>query len=324
MDFSIVKVPLRIPIAGGGTDIPDFTKHYEGYCISASIDKYIYVIIKKNILSNKYHLKYSKTEKTGDINLINHPIIRTIFKRYKIKPGLELITFMDVPHSSGLGSSSSFTVALIRCINILYLKNKFNNKKIAEEAILIERIILKESGGIQDQVIASYQGIKQIFCKKNYKFHIKNLSINEKTKLRLEKNLSLFFTNKLRSSSQIQKSISKNFKKEKLDYLLKIKEIGILSKKNLLNNELDEYGRLLNKHWQLKKKLSKSITFPKLDKFYDNALNLGCLGGKMIGAGGGGFIIFYSETKKIQNDLKKLALKNKFFYTPFKFINFEL
>lgn len=321
MSLYLCKTPLRIPLAGGGTDIPQYADLFEGYCISAAINKYSYIVIKKQLFSKKYYLKYSISENVETLNQIKHPIFKAIFNKYDTKPGIEIMTFMDLPHSSGLGSSSSFTVGLIKSINEFLLNQSISSKKLSKESIEIERVNLNEAGGIQDQVIASYGGIIEIFCKKNFDFRIKRMDIHSDILKKLISNFSLFFTGKLRSSNDIQNIIKNNLKNEKLEYLHKIKSLAFQSKKFLINGDLDQYGHLLNEHWIEKKKISKAISFPRLDSAYLDAIKMGCLGGKLIGSGGGGFLLMYCPNKNTSINVED-HLNKKYNFKKVDF-NFE-
>ena len=304
----ITRSPLRITLGGGGTDLPSYYKKYGGFLISAAINKYIYTSILEPYAEGIY-LKYSKREKVNSIDRVSHPIIREVLKKFKHNSKrIEITTLAEIPAGTGLGSSGSFTTSLLKC---MYLFNKKNISKhqLAELACDIEINKLKEPVGKQDQYIASYGGLKVFKIDKKGKVNVSSLKINKKTKSKLQNNLLLFFTGYTRSSSLIlkkQDTETKNKKLQILNNLKEIKNIGILSKKLIENNDLYQFGKLLDHHWKIKKERTHSMSNKKIDYIYNDALNHGALGGKLVGAGGGGFLMFYAKNP---NNLRKRLRK---------------
>ena len=312
----IVRSPLRISIGGGGTDIPSYYKKNGGFFISAAINKYVYVTITEPFQKGIY-LKYSQIEKTNNINKIKHNIIREVLKSEISKNKIEITTLTDIPAKTGLGSSGSFSTALIKAIN-LFNQKKISKRELAEKACEIEIKKLKQPSGKQDQYISVYGGISEFSINKNGFVNVKNLKISNRTKTNLENNLLLFFTGFSRDSSfilneQNKKTIKNN--KEILHNLDFIKSLGHEIKHSLIKGDCNEFGKLMDEHWKYKLKRSKNMSNQTINEAYDYAIKNGALGGKLIGAGGGGFLLFYSNNpSKLRN-----AFLKKFEEVRFKF-----
>ena len=312
----IVRSPLRISIGGGGTDIPSYYKKNEGFFISAAINKYVYVTITEPFQKGIY-LKYSQIEKTNNIKKIKHNIIREVLKDEISKNKIEITTLTDIPAKTGLGSSGSFSTALIKAV-YLFNQKKIGRRDLAEKACDIEIKKLKQPSGKQDQYISVYGGISEFSINKNGFVTVKNLKINNETKLNLEKNLLLFFTGFSRDSSLIlneqnNKTIKNN--KEIIQNLDFVKSLGYEIKKSLLKGDCDKFGKLMDEHWKYKLKRSSNMSNQTINEAYDYAIKNGALGGKLIGAGGGGFLLFYTNKP---NRLRK-AFHKKFEEVKFKF-----
>jgi D-glycero-alpha-D-manno-heptose-7-phosphate kinase len=294
----IAKSPLRISLGGGGTDLPSYYKKFGGFLISATIDKHVYVSIAETF-NKKFILKYSKLEEVNNIKNIKHPIFRETLKYLKIKTPINISSHADIPAGTGLGSSGSFTVSLIHALSKLKeLEIKLSKTQLAETACKIEINILREPVGKQDQYTAAFGGINEYHFKKNGSVIVKKLRIRKKNINKLKKNLLIFFTGYSRSSYKIlksQDSRTKTLDKEMIYNLDEIKEIGINSKECLEKGNLNDYGLILNDHWALKKRRSSNISNKKINYLYDFAKANGALGGKLIGAGGGGFLMFYTN-----------------------------
>jgi D-glycero-alpha-D-manno-heptose-7-phosphate kinase len=290
----ITRSPLRITLGGGGTDLPSYFGKFGGFLIAAAIDRYVYITLHKTFQPG-YILKYSLMEKTKTIEKIKHPIIRECLKSVNIKGNyLEITSMADIPAGTGLGSSGSFTTALLKALHT-YKRNLVHPKELAEEACKIEINKLKEPIGKQDQYIAAYGGITCFEFKKDGKVKAYPLRIDKEVLYDLEDNLLLFFTGYTRSASGIlreQHHKSKANDRAMISNLHFIKELGIESKKALEKGNLKKFGELMNIHWQHKKERSSSMSNERINKWYDLALNNGALGGKLIGAGGGGFLRF--------------------------------
>ncbi len=309
----ITKTPFRIPIVGGGTDLKFFYSKFSGNLISVCFNQYIYVYLSKRNLENKSLVQTSDTQLVNDNTKIRHNLIRETLKFFKIKDKLNIGFFSTLPTRSGIGSSSSLVVGLIKAIKI-YKKLKLSKKKIAQIAIKIEREILKEEGGVQDQIIASYGGLKNIKINKKGEFKVRNIN-NKNYKKFIENNFILIYSNLRRYSNKIIKSQTKNKNKTIETYksvFFKIKEFEYLMNKG----NIKQIGQFFHDHWMKKKQISKSMTNYKLDKIYNDLMkNKNIFGGKLIGAGGGGFFLFVTNNK---NKIKKDFLKTKYQFLDIK------
>ena len=307
----ITRSPLRITLGGGGTDLESYYSKHGGFLISAAIDKYVYITVNKPFIP-EFFLKYSRIENTKDIDSIEHPIIRESLK--EINPNikqLEITSIANIPAGTGLGSSGSFTTALLKALNH-YENNILSKSELAEQACKIEIEKLKEPIGKQDQYIAAHGGITCFeFCK-NGEVKVSPLKISKETLHDLEDNLLLFFTGYSRSASAIlkdQNDKSKSSDEDMISNLHFVKELGLKSKEALENGDLKKFGELMNVHWEHKKKRSGNMSNPKIDEWYNLALQNGAIGGKLIGAGGGGFLMFYTEEKsKLRKALTEAGL----------------
>ena len=315
----VSRTPLRISLGGGGTDLPHYYKKYGGFVISTAIQKYVYVIVS-NHFENIIKLNYSKPEICHHVNQIKHPIIREALKLLKLKNHIEITSLADVPANSGLGSSGSFTVGLLNSLHSF--KNKsISRKKLAEMATHIEMNLLKAPIGKQDQYIAAFGGFTCFYIDKKGKVSIKPLNISNRTIKNLEQNLTFFYTGILRKSWSIIKDQKINSQKNEssLDSMTRIKKIGYKIKRCLENDDLDEFGVLMDEHWEAKKKTSSKISNSQIDLYYNLAKNNGALGGKLIGAGGGGFLMFYTRTLRHKQQLIKILGNKGLKEIPMKF-----
>ncbi len=312
----ISRSPLRISLGGGGTDLPSYYKKKGGYLIAGSINKYIFITIGKNF-NKKFILKYSKSESVLNINKIRHPLFRETLKYFNVNTPINIASHADIPSGTGLGSSGSFTVCLINAI--LKLKNKvYTKKKISEIAFEIEHHILHEPVGKQDQYACAIGGINEFYFNKNNSVSVRKLNISNNSINNLNKKLVIFFTGFSRDSYKIlnfQNKQTLNLNKDMIKNLDMIKEIGKNSKNSLEKKNFNEFGEIMNYHWQLKKKRSPNMTNKKINYLYDYAINNGATGGKLIGAGGGGFLMFYAK----KPDQLIEAFRNKLSQLDYKF-----
>lgn len=295
----IARSPLRISLGGGGTDLPSYYEENEGFLISAAIDKYVYLTIHDNF-EKEIWLKYSKIEKVKNADEIQHPIFREALDMLGLKDVyLEIQSLADIPAGTGLGSSSSFTTALLKGLHE-YKGDIVSTRTLAEEACELEMNRLHEPIGKQDQYIAAYGGITCMTFHKDGYVWVDSLNISKETFYNLEDNLMLYFTGFERSASDILNIQDKKSKqndpdmKKNLDY---VKEMGYQSKKALEEGNLHEFANIMNVHWENKKKRAKTMSNGRIDEIYEFARKNGAMGGKLIGAGGGGFLMFYSEDK---------------------------
>ncbi len=295
----IVRSPLRISLGGGGTDLPSYYEKNEGFLITAAINKFVYLTMHENF-EDEILVKYSKTEKTRNADEIRHPIFRECIKLLGLQDeSFEIQSMADIPAGTGLGSSSSFTTALLKCLHE-YKGELVDTEELAREACEIEMVRLREPIGKQDQYIAAYGGIRAMWFRKDGSVDVETLNMTRETLYNLEDNLVLYFTGFERSASQILKEQDEKTKasdsgmKQNLDM---VKQMGLDSKAAFEKGKLRDFADIMNHHWEIKKKRSTAMSNPRIDEWYEHAMKNGALGGKLIGAGGGGFLMFYSEDK---------------------------
>lgn len=296
----IARSPLRITLGGGGTDLPSYYRQHEGFLIAAAIDRYVYITIHQTFV-DELIVKYSKLERVKTHHELEHPIIKEAFQLLGLNgPFLEITSMADIPAGTGLGSSGSFTTALLKALHT-YQKNIIHPNELAEQACHIEIERLGEPIGKQDQYIAAFGGITCFRFNKNDQVEAKPLKLSDETRSNLEDNLVMFFTGYSRKAGSIlkeqnDKTIEDN--KTMLQNLHYIKDLGLRSKEALENSNLKEFGTIMHEHWQFKKQRSGNMSNSKIDEWYQIAMQSGALGGKLIGAGGGGFLLFYTEEKR--------------------------
>ena len=317
----IARSPLRISLGGGGTDLPSYYKQHEGFLVSAAIDKYIYVAINKPF--NKGGIfRYSSMENSQDVDSIKHPIIREALKLFDEKNlQIEISSMADIPAGTGLGSSGSFTTALLKALYV-YNRRYLSQQDLAELACFIEIEKLREPIGKQDQYIASVGGISSFAFHKDDTVTYSALNLPSKTLYQLEDNLLLFFTGFSRSASEIlkdQKIRSDNNEDEILNNLHYTKDLGYKSKKALEEGDLISFGELMHEHWQHKKNRSSSMSNEKINEWYELAITNGAIGGKVVGAGGGGFLMFMAkDPEKLRQAMGKEGLEEVRFRFDFE------
>lgn len=312
----ITKTPFRMSFFGGGTDMESFFKENGGSVLSTTFDKYCYVNVRHlpRFFDYSTELSYSKTERVTSIDAIEHPAIRNAMKMLDMHE-IRLTYEADLPARSGLGTSSSFAVGML---NAFYaLKGKYASKKqLADEAIYLERVLCNEAGGWQDQIAASFGGFNRIdFNSDGYT--VQPVIVSPERKQQLNNNLMMFFTGFTRFSSEIQKAnkLDDESKTKQLKQMLTLVDEAesILTDQS---KDLDDFGRLLDVTWKLKRQTGKSVSTSNIDNLYDKGISAGALGGKLLGAGGGGFLVFYVTPEK-QAAVKE-AMKD-LLYIPFKF-----
>ena len=305
----IVKTPYRLPLAGGGTDHEFYYKKKNGLLISATFDQYIYCLITKRKIDKKILVQTTNSQFSNNLKKLKHEIIREVLKYFKIKNQIQIGTFATVPTSSGLGSSSSLIVGLINGISKI-LKKKYTKKRISEIAYYIERKILKYEGGWQDQIISSFGGINKISINKKGKFRVKKLNIPRNKINVIQNKLILVFTDETRNSSRIIKKQKLKIKNS-IKIYDKLKKFVLPLERCLFQGNYSQLGKIFHQHWLIKKKLSNQISNSFLDNFYLKLLkNKDFIGGKIIGAGGGGFFLMVTKNRfKSEKFLKKNNFK---------------
>jgi D-glycero-alpha-D-manno-heptose-7-phosphate kinase len=314
----IARSPLRVTLGGGGTDLPSYYRDHEGFLLSAAIDRYVYVTVMRPFTEGIF-LKYSELENVRDVDQVKHPIIRETLKIFDIKtPQIEITTLADIPSGTGLGSSGSFTTALLKAL-YAHRRRHINQDSLAELACHIEIDKLKEPIGKQDQYIAATGGITCFAFHKNDSVTSAPLNVSMNTLQKLEDNLLLFFTGFSRSASGILKDQHVRSQKNDLDMLNNlhyVKELGYKSKVALENEDIRLFGELMHEHWEHKKRRSGGMSNPEIDAWYDLAMSNGAIGGKLVGAGGGGFLMFMSDDP---DSLRKAMAKVGLEEVRFKF-----
>lgn len=313
----ITKTPFRMSFFGGGTDMESFFRNYGGAVLSTTFDKYCYVNVRHlpRFFDYTTELSYAKIERVTSVDDIVHPAVRNAMKMLDMHE-IRLTYEADLPARSGLGTSSSFAVGML---NAFYaLKGKYADKKrLADEAIYLERVLCNEAGGWQDQIAASYGGFNRIEFNKNGTYDVKPIIIHPDRKKRLNDNLLMFFTGFTRFSSDLQKANQAGYdekvKQLQQMYVLVDDAERVLEDKHA---DLDDFGRLLDKTWRLKRQTGGAITTNSIDALYEKGISAGALGGKLLGAGGGGFLVFYVQPEKqaaVKDAMKDLL------YVPFQF-----
>jgi D-glycero-alpha-D-manno-heptose-7-phosphate kinase len=317
----ITRSPLRISLGGGGTDLPSYYKKHSGFLITAAIDKYVYITLHQTF-KQELIVKYSRMEHVKSIEEVQHPIVREALKLVGVAdPHLEITSMADIPAGTGLGSSGSFTTALLKALHA-YRKNLVHPQQLAEQACHIEIECLQEPVGKQDQYIAAYGGLTCFQFLPNGHVEAHPLKLDPETLYNLEDNLLLFFTGYSRSAGSILKDQDQKSRvsdRDMTDNLHFVKELGYQSQEALEVGDLTKFGDLMNVHWEHKKKRSGGMTNPDIDRWYGIAMDNGALGGKLIGAGGGGFLMFYAADKtKLRHALTREGLREVRFRFDFE------
>jgi len=317
----ITRSPLRISLGGGGTDLPSYYQAHGGFLVAAAIDKYVSIIINQRF-TDKFLLKYSRMEEVGSAKDIQHPIIRESLLALDVpRANLEITSIADIPAGTGLGSSGSFTTALLKALHT-HKKSIIHPAELAEQACDIEINKLGEPIGKQDQYIAAIGGITAFTFHKDGRVEYRPCKVSEETLFNLEDNLLLFFTGYSRSASSIlkdQKARSEKNDQAMLDNLHFTKELGYKSLDTLESGNLEEFARLMDVHWQRKKARSAGMSNDTINEWYDHAMANGALGGKLIGAGGGGFLMFYAgDKKRLRHAMREKGLQEVRFRFDFE------
>ena len=317
----IARSPLRISLGGGGTDLPSYYQEHEGFLLSAAIDKYVYVTVQRSFVEEIF-LRYSQLERVSLVSEIKHPIIREALQMLEFKtPQLEISSLADIPAGTGLGSSGSFTTALLKAL-YTYRKRHLHQEELAELACHIEIDRLGEPIGKQDQYIASMGGVTCFTFHKNDKVTSESLGISMETMFDLEDNLLLFFTGFSRSASGIlkdQKVKSQKNDTAMLNNLHYVKDLGYRSRNALMDGNTQLFGELMHEHWEQKKRRSSGMSSPTIDEWYELGMKNGASGGKLVGAGGGGFLMFMAHDRnKLRHSMTQAGLEEVRFKFDFE------
>lgn len=313
----ITRTPLRISIGGGGTDLPSYYRRFGGELISSAIDKYVFIGINKTF-SPGFQIKYSKFEHVSTIDEVHHPIVREALRLHQMPGSLEIISLADIPAGTGLGSSGTFTVGLVRALYAMQRRH-VTAEEVAREACRIEIDILKQSVGKQDQYIASYGGLNCFEFLPDDTVRVSPLSISTGTLSDLEENLLLFFTGYSRAAAeilddQVQRTISDDA--AMIDNLHYVKDLGRRIKQQLEKGDTNRFALLMHEHWETKQRRSGNMSTDQINRWYQVGCDAGALGGKMVGAGGGGFLLFYTRDRtSVRAAMAKAGLTE----VPFRF-----
>lgn len=315
------RSPLRISLGGGGTDLSSYYREHEGFLIAGAIDKYVYASVMRPFTEGIF-LKYSQLERVDQVAEIQHPIIREALQLLDFKtPQIEITTLADIPAGTGLGSSGSFTTALLKAL-YTHRKRHLHQEELAKLACHIEIDRLKEPIGKQDQYIAAFGGITCFTFHKNDQVSVAPLAIGMQTLYDLEDNLLLFFTGFSRSASVILKDQNVRSQKndpEMLNHLHYVKEIGLRSKDALEKGNTTLFGELMHEHWEHKKRRSNGMSNSQIDEWYEYAMKNGAIGGKLVGAGGGGFLMFMAHDRnQLRRAMSAAGLEEVRFHFDFE------
>lgn len=317
----IVRSPLRITLGGGGTDLASYYRNHGGFMISAAIDKYVYVTVNRPFVEGIY-LKYSDIENAKSVSELKHPIIREVLQLECLNtPQIEITTLADIPSGTGLGSSGSFTTALIKAI-YMHRRRHVSQLELAELACHIEIDRLGEPIGKQDQYIAAIGGITNLKFEKDDTVAVKPLDISTDTLFKLEDNMLLFFTGYSRSASNIlkdQNTRSQDNDADMIENLHYVKALGVKSQEALLAGDIESFGEIMHEHWTHKKQRSLGMSNEQIDQWYELAVANGAIGGKLVGAGGGGFLMFVAKDReKLRSKMTEVGLEEVRFNFDFE------
>jgi D-glycero-alpha-D-manno-heptose-7-phosphate kinase len=304
----VSRAPVRFSLGGGGTDLPSYSREHGGFVIAAAVDKYVSVCVARRF-TESIRLAYSETETVESVDQIRHRIVRSALKLTEISRGIEIHSLADVPANTGLGSSSTFTVALLNGLH-MYKREIVPSEQLAREACQIEIDILKEPIGKQDQYIASYGGVSAMTFDPNGDVHVERLPLSDEVIDELEASLLIYYSGVERAASSVLKEQAKTIVENRdaaVARMHRIKQLGYETKRILLSGNIDAYGELLHEHWTNKRKLASNMADSVIDEHYEAARAAGAIGGKLMGAGGGGFFMFYVRVKDRRSVHQALA-----------------
>jgi len=315
----ITRTPFRLPLGGGGTDLPSYYREKGGFFVSGALDKYVHIAVNPRFEEDSIRVSYSKTEIVSDASELQHPIVREALDSVRIKKGIEIVSVADAPAATGLGSSGSFCVGLLRALHA-YLQEEKTSQFVAEEACNIAMNRLKEPSGKQDEYVAAFGGIRAYSIDTDGEVKVEPVRLSTNTLAELEANTMMFYTGITRSSSSVlskQKSaIERDGAAEKMD---KIKEIGYKIRDAIAAGDLTKFGELLDQHWKVKRGVTTAMSNDKIDQWHRMAMRNGAIGAKIVGSGGGGFLMVYAENgrSKLRAAMEKEGLvEHRFHFEP--------
>lgn len=313
------RAPLRIPLGGGGTDLSSYYRLHGGWVLSAAIDKYVYIQLNTLKVEDFVRVKYSRTEKVEDPGLIEHPLLREALRHTGTRGGLEISAMADVPGRTGMGSSGSFTVALLAALRA-HQRQELSRQELAEEAHLVEAGLAGQPAGKHDHYLAAFGGLTCLEIAPDGAVKVSALQLSNHTLEELRNSMVLFFTGIQRESFDIlsqQQQDTQRGDAQVVESLHEVKRIGLEIRDALEGGDLDRFGLLLDEHWRMKKRRSTKMSNPRIDAWYDGARAAGALGGKILGAGGGGFLMFYCPAQH------RLALRQRMAAEGLREMNFQ-
>lgn len=318
----ITRTPFRLTLGGGGTDLPSFYREHGGFILAVGIDKYMYLAVNTPIVDDKIRVRYTQSELVETVEQVEHTLAREALRHFGISNGVEIVSIADIPAGTGLGSSSCYLVGLLNGLHAL-MQRQASPDQLAEEACRIELEILKKPIGKQDQYMAAYGGLTVLEIAPDGRVETSRLDLGVEFVEALENNLLLFFTGETRNATAIlarQDESTKHRDSSVVSSLREIKDIGIEILDSLQRGSLRRFGELLDVHWQSKKRLSRGISNPQIDSWYELAREHGAIGGKISGAGGGGFLMLYCEERKpeLREAMRRAGLRELHFRFEFE------
>jgi len=318
----ITRTPFRLTLGGGGTDLPSFYREHGGFIFAVAIDKYMYLNVNTPILDDIIRVQYSRTEIVNHVDEVQHTLAREALRFFHIQNGIEIVSVADIPAGTGLGSSSCYLVGLINAMHTL-TQSQVSAQELAEEACHIELERLKKPIGKQDQYMATFGGIRTLEIAKDGRVSVFRPPLSMELLETLESNILLFYTGAARDATAIlEKQDGATCAKNKtvVNSLVEIKDIGLEIRDSVVRGDLRRFGEMLNIHWQAKKRLSDGISNPEIDAWYELARRNGAIGGKISGAGGGGFLMLYCEENKLKlrDAMRKAGLRELSFRFEFE------
>ncbi|MGA2573750.1 MAG: hypothetical protein ABSF36_06025 [Candidatus Methanomethylicaceae archaeon] len=312
----VTKTPFRLTLGGGGTDLKPYYSKFGGFVVTTALNKHMYIVVK-NMFEEKIRLSYSLTEIVDSRDKIKHPLVREALKMLNLSKSIEIVSIADVPSKTGLGSSGSFTVGLLHALHT-FKEDVFYPQQLAEEACKIQMEILKEAEGKQDPYVAAFGRVISLDITKSGRVKVSQIKMQTDVLSELQNSMLFFYTGIQRSSSDVlskQTKAVENDETKVLEAMHHIKEIGFKVKSALVKGDIEEFGRLQNEHWLAKKNINNNVSNGQIDKWYQMGVDAGALGGKIMGAGGGGFLMFCSidSRDKIRKAMAKESLKEVHF-----------
>jgi len=318
----VTRTPFRITLGGGGTDLPSFYREHGGFVLAVAIDKYMFLNVNSPIVDDKIRVRYTNSEMVDHVDEVQHTTAREALRHFSITSGIEIVSIADIPAGTGLGSSSSYLVGLLNALHVL-LQDQATPQRLAEEACHIELEVLKKPIGKQDQYMAAFGGLTALDIKKNGAVCVTRLGLDVDLLESLEHNILMFFTNEMRDATAILKNqddATRTKDRTVVTSLREIKDIGLEINEAILSGKLRRFGELLDAHWESKKRLSEGVSNPQIDAWYELAKRNGAIGGKISGAGGGGFLMLYCEENKarIRDAMRAAGLRELKFRFDFE------